>query len=85
MKRYFYETNAGAGVVYVDDNNHAYDFDEFDFQDEINEPLTLAVAKRLDYSACDGCETAEEINYYIGIDRGVFEFDENDYETLIEF
>ena len=62
MKRYFIETNAYNSVAFVDGNNKAYIFHEEAF----DEPLTLDVAKKADYSSTDDCKTALEIAYAVG-------------------
>ena len=83
MKRYFVTTNADNMVLFVDDNNNAVYIDETAF----DEPLTLDVAKRADYSNFDGCETAEEAtaNYADGEHLIHFDPDDETFEKIIEF
>lgn len=62
MKKLFVETAGYSMVVFADENGMCYCFHEESF----DEPLTLEVAKKTDYSNCDGCNTAEEIKDCIG-------------------
>ncbi|MCM1543441.1 MAG: hypothetical protein NC121_19620 [Blautia sp.] len=82
MKRYFAKDSVGEAVVlFVDDNRKAVYINETAFDEE----LTLEVAKAADYSNLDGCKTAEEAaaNYYTG--ENLIDFNEDDWEELVEF
>ena len=83
MKRYFVKTNAFNCVVFADGNGKGYLFGEMSFDD----PLTLEVAKRADYSNADGCETVEEISACAYGERGIIDFNPNDpdFEEVVEF
>lgn len=86
MKRFFVETNAYNFVAFVDENGKGYYVDEKLFDDD----LTIDVAKNGDYSAFDGCETAEECAAAIGseeAEKNIFDFDINSeyYEFVTEF
>lgn len=82
LTRYFAKDTVGEAVVlFVDGNNKAVFINDTAFDEE----LTLEVAKKTDYSQFDNCETAEEAasNYYTG--ENLIEFNEDDWEILIEF
>jgi len=86
MKRYFVETNGYNCVAFVDDNGTAYIVHENTF----DEPLTLDVAKNVDYSNFDNCETAKECAQAIGTSEAfenVVAFDgiSKDAENSTEF
>lgn len=82
MKRYFAVDAVGEAVVlFVDKNNKAVFINDAAFDEE----LTLEVAKKADYSNFEGFETAEEAaaNYYTG--ENLMDFNEGDWEKLVEF
>lgn len=84
MKKYYVETNAYNCVMIADDFGKAYVCHEEMF----DEALTLEVAKSADYSNFDGCENAEECAFAIGTSsamENVIDFDENNYEVVVEF
>ena len=81
MKRYFAETNGYNCVLFVDDKGKAVVIQEEVF----DEPLTLEVAKAADYSNFDNCETAEEANANYGNGENLINFNEDEYENIVEF
>ena len=84
MKRYFVKTEDYSFVAFVDSESRAYVIDESAF----DERLTIEVAKAADYSNLDGCETAEECAYCIGIAEpfdNIIDFNADEYENVTEF
>lgn len=84
MRRYFVKTNAYSCVIFADGSGKGYYiFDEMPF----DEPLTLEVVKRADYSNVEGCETLEEIAANAYGERGIIDFNPNDpdFEEVVEF
>ena len=82
MKRYFAKDSVGEAVVlFADESGKAVFINDTAFDEE----LTLEVAKQADYSNFDNCETAEEAaaNYYTG--ENLIDFNEEDWEELVEF
>ncbi len=82
LKRYFAkDIVGGTTILFVDEMGKAAYINDTAFDQE----LTLEVAKNGDYSNFDGCETAEEAaeNYYTG--ENIMDFNENDWDELIEF
>lgn len=65
MKRLFIETNGYNMVAFVDDEEKAFVLHEQSF----DKALTLETAKNADYSNLDGCKTAEECVYAMGLDE----------------
>lgn len=80
MKRIFVETNDYNLVLFVDKNNKAFAVPDGAFDSE----LTLEIAIKADYANYDGCETAEECRCAQGL-GDVFDYNENDYDNVIEF
>lgn len=82
MKRLFVKTNAYNAVLFVDENNKAFKIDD----SNENDLSTIERAKTADYSNLDGCETADECMYAVGVDeKWIIDFNENDFEEIIEF
>ena len=82
MKRLFVKDEVGEAVVlFVDKAGKAVYITESAF----NEPLTLEVAKKADYSNFDGCEDAEVVsaNYFDG--NRLIDFNEEDWAVIVEF
>ena len=82
LKRYFANDSVGETVVlFVDESGKAVFINNTAFEEE----LTLEVAKNADYSNFDNCDTAEEAatNYYTG--ENLIDFNEEDWEELVEF
>lgn len=82
LKRLFVQDEVGENVVlFVDDNGKACFINDTAF----DEPLTLEVAKSADYSNFEGFETAEEAaaNYYTG--DNLIDFNEEDWDVIVEF
>lgn len=86
MKKLFVETNADNAVLFVDAQERAYlVFDSCIYWENYHKDLTLEAARNEDYSNLDGCETADECKCAQGIDRDIFDFNEDDYENVTEF
>lgn len=86
MKRYFVKTNAYNCVVFADGSGKGYVFRETEY----NEPLTLKVAQKADYSNVEGCETLEEIAANAYGEKGIINFDPDDFYSnpeceMVEF
>lgn len=82
LKRLFVQDEVGESVVlFVDDNGKACYINDTAF----DEPLTLEVAKAADYSNFEGFDTAEEAaaNYYTG--DHLIDFNECDWNVIVEF
>lgn len=82
LKRLFAKDEVGECVVlFLDDNGKACYINDTAF----DEPLTLEVAKKANYSNIEGFETAEEAaaNYYEG--NNLIDFNENDWDIIVEF
>lgn len=74
MKKYFVETNGYNMVIFADNNGKCFAVHEQAF----DERLTLDVAKNADYSNFDGCDTAEQCAYAMGVGVGETVFDTKD-------
>lgn len=74
MKKYFVETNADNMVVFADNNGKCFAIPDKAF----DERLTLDVAENADYSNFDGCDTAEQCAYAMGVDVDETVFETND-------
>lgn len=82
LKRLYCTDEVGESVVlFIDEERKACYINDTAF----DEPLTLEVAKAADYSNFEGFETAEEAaaNYYTG--ENLIDFNESDWQTIIEF
>lgn len=82
LKRLFVMDREGeAAVLFVDETGKACYLNDTAF----DEPLTLEVAKAADYSNFDNCETAEEAaaNYFTG--ENLMDYNQDDWEEIIEF
>lgn len=82
LKRYFAKDFAGETVIlFVDESGKAVFINDTAF----DEKLTLEAAKQADYSNFNNCETAEEAasNYFTG--KNLIDFNEDDWEVLVEF
>lgn len=80
-------TNGYDAIIFVDDDSKVYMFDEILFPEiekKLHE-LTTAELQQIDFSAADGCETAEDINNDIGCNNDIYNFNELEYEYLIQF
>lgn len=81
MKRYFVETQDYNFVAFADATGRAAVIDEAAF----DEPLTLEVAKRTDYSSVEGFDNAEEAAANYGTGSQLIDFHPDDYERVTEF